>query len=299
MRLLYATDGSAGAMHAGQWAASLPWDVRPEVEVVTVLPERVPYRGPAREGATPDWELIEQVRGEEETAARRVVEHGAKPFGGWDPPPRTWVRRGHVPIEILKLARESGADWILLGSRGVTATPYFPLGRVSLSVLKLACSSSRLIVGPEARLPRTLLVATDFSEHSDRAVSAAAGLPLPRDARAVVLHVVQEHPLVHDLAAPLTEPVRNTLAALRQAQQESVKTLLRQSEERLRPRQWQTEIEVREGDPAEQILTAAAQHQADWIVLGARGLSSTVELALGSVSQTVALFNRAALLVVR
>jgi nucleotide-binding universal stress UspA family protein len=299
MRLLYATDGSACAMHAGRWVAALPWETQPEVDVVTVLPERVPYRGPAHSGLAPDWDLIEQVRDKEEAAARRLVEHGAEPFHGWTPAPRTWVRRGHAPMEILRQAQECQADWLLLGSRGVTATPRFPLGGVSLSTLKLANSSSILIVGPDTQPPRTLLVATDFSEHSERAVSAAAGLPLPRDARAVVLHVLQEHPLVRDLAAPLTEEVRSTLDALRQAQQETVKSLLRQSQERLSGHPWQTQIEVRDGDAAEQILAAAADHQADWIVLGARGLSPTLELALGSVSQKVALFHREALLVVR
>src|SRR5262249_50696781 len=151
----------------------------------------------------------------------------------WIPAPRTWVRRGHAPAEILKQARECQSDWILLGSRGVTATPRFPLGGVSLSTLKLANSSSILIVGSDTRPPRTLLVATDFSDHSERAVSAAAGLPLPRDTKAVVLHVLQEHPLVRDLAAPLTDEIRSTLDALRQAQHETVKTLLRQSQERL------------------------------------------------------------------
>jgi nucleotide-binding universal stress UspA family protein len=297
MRVLFATDGSERASRAGEWLASLPWEVRPEIEIVTVIPERIAYRGPARPGFAPDWERLERVRQEEDRSAAALVAEAAALFTGWSPP-REWVRRGHAATEIVRLAQERDADWIALATRGRHATARFMMGGVSQAVLRQAACSV-LVVGTDARPPATVLVATDLSEHADRSVEAAAGLPLPAGARAVLLHVLEEHPLLYDLAAPVAEEVRRTLEQMRQAQEETVKALLQRSEERLQARGWETRLEVRSGDAAEQIVAAAQEDAADWIVLGARGLSSAPELPLGAVAQKVGSWNPGALLVVR
>ena len=49
----------------------------------------------------------------------------------------------------------------------------------------------------------------------------------------------------------------------------------------------------------EEIVAAAQQHQSDWIILGARGVSSAGDLPLGAVAQKVSIWNPSALLVVR
>lgn len=298
MRVLYATDGSERAARAGEWLASLPWGERPALDIVTVIPERIAYRGPARPGWTPDWAELKRVREEEDRSAAALVADAAKLFAGWSPPPAQFVRRGHAATEIARLAEERGADWILVATRGRHAAGRLAIGGVSQTVLRQA-PCSVLVLGPDAGPPATLLVATDLSEHAERSVEAAAALPLPAGARAIVLYVLEEHPLLYDLVAPVAEEVRRTLEQMRQAQEETVKALLARSEERLRARGWQTLLEVRSGDVAEEIVSAAQQHGADWIVLGARGLSSAENLPLGAVAQKVSTWNHGALLVVR
>jgi nucleotide-binding universal stress UspA family protein len=275
----------------------LPWETPPEIEIVTVIPERIAYRGPARPGFAPDWARLERVREEEDRSAAALVASAAGLFVG-SGAPREWVRRGHAATEISALARERDADWVALATRGRHATGRFMMGGVSQAVLRQA-PCSVLVVGPDAAPPKTLLVATDLSEHADRSVEAAAGLPLPSGARAVLLHVLEEHPLLYDLEAPVAEEVRRTLDQMRQAQEETVKALLRRAEGRLKARGWETRLEVRSGDVAEQIVAAAQEDAADWIVLGARGLSSAPDLPLGAAAQKVGSWNPGALLVVR
>jgi nucleotide-binding universal stress UspA family protein len=297
MRVLFATDGSDRASRAGQWLASLPWETRPEIDIVTVIPERIAYRGPARPGWRPDWAKLERVREEEGRSAAALVSGAAALFAGWEPP-QEFVRRGHAATEIARLAKEREADWVAIATRGRHATGRFAMGGVSQAVLRQA-PCSVLVVGPNAGPPSTLLVATDLSEHADRSVEAAAGLPMPAGARAVLLHVLEEHPLLYDLAAPVADEVRRTLDQMRQTQEETVKALLRRAEGQLQARGWETRLEVRSGEVADQIVAAAQEDEADWIVLGARGLSSAPDLPLGAAAQKVGSWNPGALLVVR
>jgi nucleotide-binding universal stress UspA family protein len=297
MRVLFATDGSERASRAGQWLAQLPWETPPEIDVVTVIPERIAYRGPARPGWAPDWGRLERVREEEDRSAAALVATAARLFVGLTLPGE-WVRRGHAATEIARLAGERDADWVALATRGRHATGRFAMGGVSQAVLRQA-PCSVLVVGPDAGPPVTVLVATDLSEHADRSVEAAAALPLPPGARAILINVLEEHPLLYDLEAPVAEEVRRTLDQMRQAQEETVKALLRRAEERLKTRGWETRLEVRTGDVAEQIVAAAQEDNADWIVLGARGMSSAPDLPLGAVAQKVGSWNPGALLVVR
>lgn len=297
MRVLFATDGSERATRAGQWLASLPWETRPAIEVVTVIPERIAYRGPARRGFRPDWEMLKRVREEEDRSAAALVTTAAALFAGWDPP-HEHVRRGHAATEIARLVAEREVDWVAIATRGRHATSPFMMGGVSQAVLRqVPCTV--LVVGPDAGPPSTVLVATDLSEHADSAVEATAELPLPRGARAVLLHVLEEHPLLYDLEAPVAEDVRRTLEQMRQVQEKTVKALLRRAETRLQSRGWETRLEVRVGDVAEQIVAAAQEDAADWIVLGARGLSSAPDLPLGAAAAKVGSWNPGALLVVR
>jgi len=53
-----------------------------------------------------------------------------------------------------------------------------------------------------------------------------------------------------------------------------------------------------EGDPAEQIVAAARQQNANLIVLGSRGLSAFKRLLMGSVSQKVSQLSDCACLIV-
>ena len=57
--------------------------------------------------------------------------------------------------------------------------------------------------------------------------------------------------------------------------------------------------EIREGDPAEQLIRAANEDGADLIVVGSRGLSTLPRLVLGSVARKVLLHADASVLIIR
>jgi hypothetical protein len=59
------------------------------------------------------------------------------------------------------------------------------------------------------------------------------------------------------------------------------------------------EAEVRQGDPADQIVRAARTFEADLVVTGSRGLGTLPRLLLGSVARKVLLHADASVLVMR
>ncbi len=128
---------------------------------------------------------------------------------------------------------------------------------------------------------RTLLVATDFSEDADAAVTAAAELGGVLGARLHLLHV---YPPVVDLfhtfgvdIPPLAMPEIRRSAAVR----------LDQDLKRIRDAGCEGEWHLREGAAAEEIVKAAQELGADLLVMGTRGRGGVSHALAGSVAERV------------
>jgi nucleotide-binding universal stress UspA family protein len=126
---------------------------------------------------------------------------------------------------------------------------------------------------------RRLLVPLDFSEATNLVVATARRLLAP-DGRAVLLHVVETLPLVmegtygvYSHRKDLEEMHRRSLERLTQLVNDS-------GDKRLEP-------EVREGKPAQEILSAAEKLRPDVIVIGSHGRSAFEHLLVGSVAERV------------
>jgi nucleotide-binding universal stress UspA family protein len=68
---------------------------------------------------------------------------------------------------------------------------------------------------------------------------------------------------------------------------------------RLRQAGLQADAEVREGDPAHEIVLSARQHGAGLVVVGTRGQTGLRRLILGSVARKVLLHAPCSVLIVR
>lgn len=140
------------------------------------------------------------------------------------------------------------------------------------------------------RVPRSdehgwrVLLATDGSEGSRRAVEAAIRLPCPRGTEIRVVTVI-------DIRSELPE----TIAAYRKAAEAS----LASARARLERARLSVSSALLEGAPARAVLAEAEAWQPTLIVLGARGLGKLRGLALGSVSAAVARAAHCSVLVVK
>lgn len=133
--------------------------------------------------------------------------------------------------------------------------------------------------------PKTILVATDFSEFSDRAVKDALEMAENYKAKLILLHVIDENlqQCVVDYclsAEAFTELQENTERSSREKLQEEVK--------KIAPRMnGNIGLKVRTGVPYSEILNEQQEDRADLIILGSHGRRGFVHNMLGGVADKV------------
>ena len=124
---------------------------------------------------------------------------------------------------------------------------------------------------------KNIVIATDGSDASQLAIRE--GLEIAKEAGAAVTVVTARQPISF-LGAPydqreLSRQLAHARAALDRAKAEAEAIGI------------EAPYEIREGDPADEILRIAADRQADLVVLGSRGLGAIRGALLGSVSKAV------------
>jgi nucleotide-binding universal stress UspA family protein len=138
----------------------------------------------------------------------------------------------------------------------------------------------------------TILIATDGSDESERAVELGLELAAEQDAQVVLVHVLPPEAWTWQGPAPIYphavfhEPAEDT----------SVLTpALQLAAERGVP----ATAELVSGDPVTEIVKTADRFDADLIVLGSRGLGRVKAALLGSISRGVLSEAKRSVLVVR
>ena len=129
---------------------------------------------------------------------------------------------------------------------------------------------------PKRRL--NILLADDGSQHAQAAVEWLQSIPLPPKSRIFVFRAFHsgQIPWLSEFEKSL-ERTKNQLSSLG----------------------YQVESELRMGPAAEQIIESAAARESDLIVLGAKGLRSTMSILLGGVAQQVVEYACCPVLIVR
>jgi len=131
-------------------------------------------------------------------------------------------------------------------------------------------------MAPKKRL--NILFADDGSQHAQAAVEFLKDIPLTRNSRISVVHAFTSGQVPH-----ITE----------------YENMLERTSEQLSSRHLQVETELKLGPAAEMIIERAEEKKPDLIVLGAKGLRSTVGIFLGGVAQQVVEYVCCPVLIVR
>jgi nucleotide-binding universal stress UspA family protein len=157
---------------------------------------------------------------------------------------------------------------------------------------------------------RQVLLVTDGSEHSQRALQYLAGFPLPDGTQIRVVHVLPPLPAPVQIAhswpvgmeAVSSLPDYETDQILsRQAEEEerAGQALLDRSVKTLSERGMQAASVLLRGDAATEIIEYVKAHQIDLIVAGSRGLSQMKRLLLGSLSRKLVHYAGCSVLIVK
>ena len=144
----------------------------------------------------------------------------------------------------------------------------------------------------------SILVATDASPASNRAVDVAADLAKQYGASLTILYVVRLMQLPPELRKMAkVEKIAEREADVFQYLAEQVLGSAVQRAEKVGA--IKVSKSVGEGDPATVIIKQAKQRKADLIVMGTRGLGKVKEAFLGSVSRKVCNLSQVNCLTVR
>ena len=169
---------------------------------------------------------------------------------------------------ILITASDTDTELIVIGSTGLSASEQL-FGSVSRRVVTHApCDVLLTRARPEERRPhgappyRRMLIATDGSSTADRA--ARKGYALARRLEASVTLLFVGHPKTGELVLKDTVSTIGEEAGVTSA------------------------IEIRTGEPADEIVDAAASEGFDLVVIGNRGLTGAKAALMGSVPRDVA-----------
>jgi nucleotide-binding universal stress UspA family protein len=209
---------------------------------------------------------------------------------------------------IPKYAKQWGADLIMVGSHhGQNAATRFFLGSVARAVLRAApCSVEIVRHNPASQTSShgtRILLATDGSECSVKAVYSVANRPWPAQSEIRLLSVVQlVTPEISSTASPLCSPYPSSL--LEQIWKEA-RTRAEEAVADARKTLTAAGLKVCDcnatpvGEPRGFILDEAKAWGADLIVLGSHGRHGLERLLMGSVAETVSIYAHCSVEVIR
>jgi nucleotide-binding universal stress UspA family protein len=264
--MLLASDGSAAMPAAITMAHLIATRTPSDVHVVTAV-EPMPSVTP--EGNLPYTPEVDELR--RDGLEARVLEQLTE----FAPESSRWEARlvdGRPDETIVRTAHDAGAALIVLGLGEHGMVERWFGGETALRVLRIS-DVPVLAVAPTARtLPRRVLVATDFSQPSMRALRSAIPLMAP-DATITLVHVVP----------------RDISMGVWPAWDDAYERAVKASFDELRagldlPATMTLDERILCGEPARAILEEAEREHADLIVAGTHGHNAVAHALLGRTS---------------
>jgi nucleotide-binding universal stress UspA family protein len=295
MKILLAIDSSSTSQNVIQAAAARPWPFSTTFGVISIVDMG-------------RWEglptLIEDARHEAERlvdgAEDRLTQCGHEVFKE--------IQLGLPKKAIPEFARQWRADLVLVGSHGQNQMIRFLLGSVAQAVVRNSPCSVEIVRPNSLGFPSSspamkIVVATDGSECSVKAVYSVANRPWPLQSQIRIISVVQFFNPENRLPAPplCSEYPTSTL------EQFWKKAHLRADEAVAEAREIfaGTNLTVCDGnatpvgDPRPILLDEAKMWEANLIVVGSHGRQGFDRLLMGSVSEATALHAHCSVEVIR
>jgi nucleotide-binding universal stress UspA family protein len=188
---------------------------------------------------------------------------------------------GDAAQAIAAAVEAYGADLVVMGTHGHGGLKHAFLGSVAERTLRSVDGPVLAVKEDPARAgePITrILLAVDFSVHSDRAVEVAAALGKRLAASVDVIHGFDLPRDYIPYASPFGVELEQKIQASANERLESVRERLRQS-------QLPVTLHSRRGQPSVVIAEVAAGIGCQLIVMGTRGNSGLSHVLLGSVAE--------------
>ena len=220
---------------------------------------------------------------------------------------QSMVVRGVPGQEVLRVIQNKKIDMVVLGSRGLSRISGLLLGSVSAWVLNDA-RCSVLIGRPTSHKTKAasslkVLLATDGSQDSWKAVEFLKGIELPAGSTITLLYVVRKRVYETEQCVDRGKKSRTEFAKLVKDSCHDRGAvgvhLLKETCKALDPLHATIKERIALGHEAQEILKTAKQQKVDLVLMGSKGVSGLRRLLMGSVAQAVSQHAPCSVLVVR
>lgn len=288
MNIILAVDGSEHSEAAARLLQDLPLPQESSITVVAVLVPR---------------DASSHANLEQALADSRAI------LGEIKPVVKTELLTGYPAEQISEYAAEHVPDLIVLGAKGRRATLGILLGGVVQQIVEYVEDPVLVVRAPYTGIQRILLV-TDGSDHSQRALRYLGHFPIPDLSEVHVMHVLppmpspaliaRSWPAGSESMAPIP-PYESEEMLAKQVEEEERQgvILLRESVNTLGDYGIEAKSVLLRGDAATEIIEYANQNQIGLIVAGSRGLSQMRRLLLGSLSRKLVHYAGCSVLIVK
>jgi nucleotide-binding universal stress UspA family protein len=273
MRILYATDGSDGALEAGRFLVSLPFKQTDHIHIVTFANDETDRA---------------------EAQGRRYIEaarNALGPFPGQITTAVTFASVGSTSKVVKAILGAAGcfiADLIAIGAQGQSSVPRFPLGSIAEGTARH--SDIPVLIARPGNVPLQKVV---------------MGLDRSQDARDAACWVNSNFPLPPDCELRLVQAIEPPFSAIfpdllpegqeRQTLEEWTPTQWRDTRQKLQdfatelagqrvPHAVRITLDTMVGSPAVELERIIEREKAGMVVVGSHGLTGIKRLLLGSVS---------------
>jgi universal stress protein A len=212
------------------------------------------------------------------------------------------LNEGEPTDRILETIGRERIDLVVMGTHGLKGFSRLAVGSVTEQLIHLATCPVLVVSRPTRDFAepgfgpqvKTIVLATDFSSHSDRALAYALKWGVEWNSKVVLFHAVEKTPAA---TRGLTDLFPEYNPYFERQVADAWETVAGMVPERVKSH-CEVVYEIRHGNPREEILKVAEEKNADLIITGARGAKGS-GAPWGSVSSAVVRDGRYPVLVVR
>jgi nucleotide-binding universal stress UspA family protein len=274
--LLVPVDFSEAAYKAVDWAVSLSKQTGARIDLVHVIERRRLFHDTKPSFLVWDRQVIAEGKRLLNATARKVTQ-GAVPV-------YKELRLGNPSQEICEMAEARNSDLLVISTHGFTGLKHVVLGSTTEKVVRYA-PCSVLVVRGRGRSqksefnPKKILVPTDFSNRSTKALRYAVDFAKRFQAQLHVLHVV------HGLCAVGNNEIDKRLldSDLKKAGEKELGILIKA----LSSSNVSAHTILRQGTAAREIAKTAKELGSDLILIASQGRTGWKRALIGSTTEEV------------
>jgi len=289
MNILLATDGSECSEVATQMLTR--FNLRPEDRIIVAhVVSEVPYED----------EYHAQIKRVIKRVAPKILSVASDILKGVKAKVGVEEIEGYPDTAILDISADSGADLIVMGSRGVKGLKMLVLGSVPRSIVNNSPKPVLVVKRTPWETPRRMkvLFATDGSESSSATARLLAEMTFYADFEMTILNVQRSAfaDIPERFVMEVDDRVKEAVAEQRKKEFSESEKIINAAQGYLAGKYENLHALTKFGDPSYEILSTAEELKADIIAIGCRGLKGLKGM-LGSVSRNILIHAKSSVLI--